>query len=245
MLKIVIAMLVLLANQAFALDVTETALKGSWRIVSYNGTAYDDDDRWEYSGHHMSQVTYSKNGKIHMMSPSVYYITDGHLLEFDFGVLDINQLDKKTMKASVGGIVYVFQKVSDEVYVKPRGKEKTISKEVAGMASGMAKALFGQGEDNAKALSCSKAVKDTWRFLDQTILQGEVNFNDGYLTRKELDDTSKKLNTIRDAIDVKSCEGSQGKTRQFYLCLSNPKNIIMYCSDKYKFNPGAKASPAK
>ncbi|MBI3728707.1 MAG: hypothetical protein HY254_10315 [Burkholderiales bacterium] len=245
MLKIVVALLMLVANQAFALDVNENALKGSWKIVTYNGKPYEDDDRWEFSGHHMSQVTYSTSGKILTMSPSVYYISDGHLLEFDFGTLTISQLDKKNMKASVSGAEYLFQKISDDVYVKPRAKEKTISKEVTVMASDMAKVLFGQGEEDSKALRCPKAVKDTWRFLDQSILQGEVNFNDGYISRKELTDNSKKLNTIRDAIDVKSCESSQGKTKKFYLCLSNPKNIILYCADKYQFDAGAKGALSK
>jgi len=236
MLKVIAAILVLLANSAFALEVNESSLKGSWKIVSYNGKPSEDDDRWEYSGNHMSQGTYSANGKIRFMSPSVYYITDGHLLEFDFGVVDIIQLDNKTMKASVSGIDFVFQKVGDEAYVKPRAKEKIVSGEAAAMASGMAKALFENGEENAKALSCPKAVKDTWRFLDQSILQGEVNFNDGYITKQELADASKKFNTLRNAIDVKSCESSQGNTKNFYICLSNPKNIILYCADKYKFN---------
>ncbi|MFZ6710693.1 hypothetical protein [Undibacterium sp. TC9W] len=193
----------------------------------------------------MTQVTYSTSGKIHMMSPSVYYITDGHLLAFDFGILKISQFDNKTMKASVSGTDFVFEKASDDVYVKPKAKEKTISKEVVDMASSMAKALFGQGEENAEALNCSKAVKDSWRFLDQSILQGKVNFNDGYLSSQELANTSKKINAVRDAIDINSCEASHGKTKEFYLCLSNPKNIILYCAEKYQFNASPNASLAK
>ncbi|MDR7307699.1 hypothetical protein [Rhodoferax saidenbachensis] len=237
MLKIAVAILVLLANQAYALEVSERSLKGSWKIVSYNGNPSDDeDDRWEFSGNHMSQVTYFANGKIRSMSPSVFYITNGHFLEIDSGVVNISQLDEQVMKATVIGIDFVFRKVSDEVYVKPRAKEKAVSEEATAMASGMAKALFENGEENAKELSCPKAVKDTWRFLDQSVLQGEVNFNDGYITKQELADASKKFKTLRDAIDVKSCESSQGDTKNFYLCLSNPKNIILYCANKYTFN---------
>ncbi len=239
MLRFVVAMLVLLANPAFAVEVNESALEGSWRIVTYNGRDYgDDDDRWEYSGNHMSQVSYSANGNIHSMSPSVYYITDGHRLEFDFGVVDISQLDEKTMAASVSGSDFVFEKVSDKVYVKPRAKEKAVPKEAAEMASGLAKTLFENGEENAEALNCQKAVKDTWRFLDQSMLMAELNFNDGYMTRQAFADTGKKMKAIRDSIDLKSCEGSEGSTKEFYLCLSNPKNILFYCADKYKFNPG-------
>jgi hypothetical protein len=237
MLKVIAAMLVLLANSAFALEVNEGSLKGSWKIVSYNGNPSDDvDDRWEFSGNHMTQVTYSANGKIRSMSPSVFYITDGHLLEIDSGIVNISQLDKQVMKATVIGIEFVFRKVSDEVYVKPHAKEKIVSEETAAMASAMAKALFENGEENAKELSCPKAVKDTWRFLDQSMLQGEVNFNDGYITRQELADANKKFNALRDAIDVKSCDSSQGNAKNFYLCLSNPKNIILYCANKYTFN---------
>lgn len=238
MLKIVVAMLLLLASPVFAVEVDEAALKGSWKIVSYNGRDYgDDDDRWEYSGNHMSQVSYSANGKVNMMSPSVFYITDGHLLEFDFGVVDITQLDKKTMALSVSGSDFVFEKVSDKVYVKPRAKEKTIPTEVVAMATGMAKVLFENGEENAEALSCAKAVKDSWRFLDQALLQAEINFNDGYMTKQELAEAAKKLAALRNAIDTKSCESSQAETRSFYLCLSNPKNILLFCADKYKYIP--------
>lgn len=239
MLKFVLALLVLFANPAFAVEVNEAALKGSWKIVSYNGRDYgDDDDRWEYSGNHMSQVSYSANGKIHSMSPSVYYITDGHLLEFDFGILDITALDEKSMSASVSGSDFVFEKISDEVYSKPRAKEKAIPGEVAAVASGMMKVLLETGEDNAEALSCSKAVKDAWRFLDQSVLQAEMNYNDGYMTKQELADAGKKVHVVRDEIDVKACESSVGDARNFYLCLSNPKNIVLYCADKYKFSAG-------
>jgi len=235
MLKFALAILVFLSNQAFAVEVSEDALKGSWKIVRYNDKPYEDDDRWEYSGSHMSQVTYSPDGKVHLMSPSVFYITEGHLLEFDFGKVDVMQLDKKTMAISVSGSDFVFEKISDRVYVKPKAKEKIVSKEVAETVSGMAEGLFGTGEENAEALNCSKAVKDTWRFLDQALLQGEINFNDGYSTRQQLADSGKKLNALRNAINVKSCESSEGNVKDFYLCLSNPDNIVLYCGQKYKF----------
>lgn len=238
MLKIVFVMLVLFAESVLAVEVNEAALKGSWKIVSYNGRDYgEDDDRWEYSGNHMSQVFYAADGKIRSMSPSVFYITDGHYLEFDFGKVDISQLDDKTMALRVSGSDFVFEKVSDEVYVKPKAKEKTVTTEVADTVSGLAKGLFANGGENAETLNCPKAVKDTWRFLDQSALQAESNFNDGYLTRAELADAKNKLGILRNAIDTASCEKSEGKTNDFYLCLSNPDNIIFYCADKYAFDP--------
>ncbi len=112
--------------------------------------------------------------------------------------------------------------------------KKQLSPDAQNAAEEFSKGLMSN-TSKANSMNCAKALENGRYSIDQMLENGRKNYRDGYIDKEKFDKVSDMLTKVRGRISINECETSTGNIRDFYLCLSNPTNIIAACGSKYNY----------
>ncbi|OYQ42390.1 DUF4124 domain-containing protein [Rhodoferax sp. TH121] len=111
---------------------------------------------------------------------------------------------------------------------------KKIPKGVQEMGEGLMKGLQ-KVDPKEEPLNCSVAVENVRYQLDLMLEVGQKNAKDGYITQSDFDTKAAKLRQAKSEVTLTDCQLASGNKKSFYQCMSNSKNHVTGCGNKYSF----------
>ncbi|HVL02335.1 MAG TPA: DUF4124 domain-containing protein [Dongiaceae bacterium] len=87
----------------------------------------------------------------------------------------------------------------------------------------------------AEKMDCAEAVENGRYSIDSMLEVGRKNHRDGYIEKDQYEKTVSELKRIKAKLSVGECASANGNVRDFYLCLSNPMNMIAACGSKHNY----------
>ncbi len=98
------AFLMVLSVFAQAESLTAGALQGSWKIVTFNGAPYDDQDFWEFEGSKFYQKSSGRR-----LSPDQFSVV-GSVIDLGYAKIKVLEFNGQTMTADMAGFKYQLEK---------------------------------------------------------------------------------------------------------------------------------------
>jgi hypothetical protein len=111
---------------------------------------------------------------------------------------------------------------------------KKVPKGVQELGEGLIKGLQ-KVDPKEEPLNCSVAVENVRYQFDLMLEVGQKNAKDGYITQSDFDAKAAKLRQAKSEVTLTDCQLASGNKRSFYQCMSNSKNHVTGCGNKYSF----------
>ncbi len=111
---------------------------------------------------------------------------------------------------------------------------KKVPKGVQEMGEGLMKGLQ-KVDPKEEPLNCSVAVENVRYQFDLMLEVGQKNAKDGYITQSDFDTKAAKLRQAKSEVTLTDCQLASGNKKSFYQCMSNSKNHVTGCGNKYSF----------
>lgn len=111
---------------------------------------------------------------------------------------------------------------------------KKIPKGAQELGEGLIKGLQ-KVDPKEEPLNCSVAVDNVRYQFDLMLEVGQKNAKDGYINQSDFDAKAAKLRQAKSEVTLTDCQLASGNKKSFYQCMSNSKNHVTGCGNKYSF----------
>ena len=105
-MKLVLSVLLafFVSLSAYAADLNQSSLQGSWLLLTMNGQSLEDNDMWEFEGNKFYQKLGGRR-----ISPDTFTVT-GKEINLGYSKINVKKFEATTMTAEWAGFTYTLKK---------------------------------------------------------------------------------------------------------------------------------------